>query len=174
MGMRLAVLTCLALLLSGCAGGPAPSDGGAPASGGEGVDAPAWSFTAVDGTTHTHASDANATVLFFMATWCSSCRTKAPVLASVHEDYADRGVRMLSVDFDPSESPDDIARWQESHDQDWPHGLDTGLRMQRHFQVTTQSTVLVLDAQGEVVKRFGYGGFNEGAYRTALDDALTA
>jgi thiol-disulfide isomerase/thioredoxin len=155
-----ALVTLVALVLAGCA---------APAT-----EAPsAWSLMTIEGDTITDTSPArNATVLFFMATWCGSCRAKAPVLAEAHGSYASRGVATYSVGFDPSESAEEIRAWQERFDQPWPHGLDADRSLQRGFGVRTQSTVLVLDRDGEVVRAFGYGEVTGAALREALDAAL--
>lgn len=153
-----------AVLLAGCAGDPAPSGAN---------DAPDWSFTDTDGVRHSRDEPAgNATVLFFMATWCGSCRTKAPILADVHADYAESGVRFYSVDFDPTETPDELRAWMRDRAQPWPHGRDEGLVLQRTFGVTSQSSVVVLDGEGNVVRSWGYGRVTDAGLREALDEAL--
>ena len=163
--MRWALVLAV-LLLAGCAQ-PAPS--GPPA------DAPEWSFTSTQGETFTRDAPArNATILFFMATWCSSCRVKAPVVAEVANESAARGALTLSVGFDPTETPADLAAWQERYHQGWPHGVDVGQRVQRALGVTSQSSVVVLDAKGRVVESWGYGLVTAPALRAAVDRALSA
>lgn len=165
--MRLLAALVVALFLAGCAepAPPATTDG----------KGPDWSFTAIDGETYSRdAPAANASVLFFMATWCSTCRTKAPVIADVVADYASLGVRVLSVDFDASETADDLRAWQDRYQQPWPHGTDPGLRTQRALDVRTQSSVVVLDADGNVVEHFGYGKVTDAGLRDAIDRALLA
>lgn len=162
-------LPVLALLLlaplAGCMGSPT-----APAAEG----APAWSFTDTEGAVHARDAPAgNATVLFFMATWCGTCRSKTPMLAKVHDDHAAQGVRFYSLDFDATETPDQLRAWMEQRGQPWPHGVDPGLRIQRTFGVTSQSSVVVLDATGRVVQSWGYGAVTETALRAALDQALS-
>lgn len=165
--VRLVPLLAAALLLAGCAVPPAPKSPGAAG--------PEWSFTDVEGATHSRdAPPGNATVLFFMATWCSSCRSKAPVLAAAHADYAPRGVRFYSLDFDAGETPDDLRAWQADRAQPWPHGVDPGLTIQRAFRVTSQSSVVLLDASGNVAASWGYGQVTERALRDALDEVLAA
>ena len=162
--MRLLALG-LALLLAGCAS-PAPQ---ADAEG----KGPDWSLTALDGSVHTRdAPPGNATVLFFMATWCGSCRAKAPVLADVLADAEERGVRVYSVGFDPSESPEELRAWQERYRHGWPIGVDEELRVARAFGVRSQSSVVVLDADGRVVQHFGYGQVTDEGLRAALERAL--
>lgn len=163
----------LALLLvagsfAGCADAP---------TSGAGTDGPGpeWLFTDVDGVPHSRdAPEGNATVLFFMATWCGTCRVKAPLLAKVQADYADQGVRFYSLDFDASETPEQIRAWQEQRGQPWPHGVDPALKIQRAFGVTSQSSVVVLDAQGNVAQKWGYGGVTEQGLRSALDQVLSS
>lgn len=161
------------LLVAGCASpGADEPPGNLGSANGKG---PVWSFVALDGSTQSRDEPAsNATVLFFMATWCGSCRAKAPVLADVGAEYASKGVRMLSLDFDPTETEADVRAWQERYDHPWPHGIDEGLTMQRLFGVKTQSSVLVLDSEGRVTKHFGYGQVSADTLRAALDAALAA
>lgn len=109
-----------------------------------------------------------------MATWCGSCRTKAPILAAVHGDVRAQGVRFYSLDFDPTETTDDLRAWQEERAQPWPHGIDQGLTIQRTFGVKTQSSVVVLDADGRVVQAWGYGAVTESGLRDAIARALSA
>lgn len=170
----LVVLLLLAVPLAGCAL-DAPEEGTSSSERDPGAAAPAWSFTDTEGVMHARdAPPGNATVLFFMATWCSSCRSKAPLLAAVHEDYADLGVRFYSLDFDASESAEDLESWKERYRQPWPHGIDPQLHIQRAFGVTSQSSVVLLDAEGHMVKRWEYGRVNEPELRGELDRALAA
>lgn len=162
--MRAPLLVAVVVLLAGCA---------TPEPGAEGT--PAWSFTDTEGAVHSRDSpESNATVLFFFATWCGSCRATAPRLAAVHEDYAERGVRFYSVGFDPTESATDLRGWMTALEQDWPHGLDPGLGIQRTFGITSQSSVVALDADGSVARAWGYGKVTEAELRSTLDAALAA
>ena len=156
------------LLLAPLAGCMAPEGGAPPADG-----APAWSFTDTEGVVQPEAP-ANASVLFFMATWCGTCRGKAPMLAEVHREYEARGARFNSLDFDATETPEQIRAWKRDLAQPWPHGVDPGLRVQRSFHVTSQSSVVVLDASGQVVQSWGYGAVTGPALRAALERALAA
>jgi thiol-disulfide isomerase/thioredoxin len=168
--MRLLAFALVAIVLAGCATPTPEAPAWGPTGGG-----PEWSFAAIDGSTQTRDMPAsNATILFFMATWCGSCRAKAPVLSEVTKEYGVKGVRTLSLDFDPTETEADLLAWQEHYDQPWPHGIDEGLRMQRLFGVTSQSSVVVLDGEGNVAKLFDYGQVSASGLRAALDAALAA
>lgn len=170
----------LALPLSGCLGGstgdtgllPAPSEGDGEGQGtGPG---PAWSFTATDGQDYGRDEPAgNATLLFFMATWCSSCRMLAPSVAQVAQEYGPQGVRTFSLSTDPGDSDAQLEDWKERHAQPWVHGRDEGQRAMAAFDITTQSSVVILDGDGHLVQRWGYGRASVGEMRAALDEALS-
>lgn len=182
--MRLTVLAlALALVpLAGCAGDerpPYPPPEASPSAGpppAAAADAgPDWSFTDTKGVQHSRDSSAGEpVVLFFMATWCSSCRHTAPMLARVHADVAPNGTGFYSIDFDPTESDDDLRAWKEQYAQDWPHGRDPDGDVVRTFGIRTQSSVVVLDTHGRVVQKWGYGQVDEDGLRNALALAATA
>lgn len=94
------------------------------------------------------------------------------MISEVHAEYGGRGVRFYSVDVDPTETVESIRAWQRERDQPWPHGLDREASVQRAFGVTSQSSVVVLDAAGAVVRSWGYGAVTEEGLRGALDEAL--
>lgn len=185
---RAAVLSILTLLLasplSGCLGGdsrgqdtgllPPPDD----ASGDDSAAAapPEWSFVATDGETYARDSpEGNATMLFFMATWCSTCRGMAPMVSSVHESFAPQGLRTYSVSVDATSREEqslDSYDWKESANQDWPHGIDRGQTMMRTFGIFQQSSLVVLDGEGHVVQKWGYGRATEEEVRAAVEEAL--
>lgn len=155
----------LALVLAGCLGG----DGGADESRG-------WAFTDTEGRTHT-ADDARGspTVLFFMATWCPSCRGQTDAMRRMAANYTPRGVDVYSLSWDPDEGDDDLRDWKREHDQPWPHGTDPGLEVARRYDVKSQSTVLVLDANNSVTRRWNYGDHaSPGEMAAVLDDLLAS
>lgn len=166
--MRALLLATLAALLAGCA-----QDALAPPAPDEGSLGPAWSFVDTEGATRSRdAPPGEATVLFFMASWCSTCRTKAPILAEAHEAFAARGVRFLSISVDVSDDAATLDRWREERAQPWPHGVDPSLATERAFGVTSQSSVVVLDADGRLVERWGYGAVERDGLFAAVERAL--
>lgn len=142
-------LALLAAPLAGCA------DTGQP-SAGEG-EVPAWSIEDTNGTTHTHETTAGSpTVVFYMATWCPSCQQMTEEMRQVHDEHGET-IDMLSAGVDPGESEEDLERWKDEHDQPWPHGLDEGAEMQQAHGIESQSSVVVLDPEGHVAEKWGYG-----------------
>lgn len=163
----LLTLALLTLPLAGCASqdpGPAPGEPG---------EVPAWSFTDLDGTQHSNASATGSpTVLFFMATWCKSCQAMTDDLSQVHAAYGQE-IDLFSVSFDPSEGPEDLARWKQTYNQSWPHGVDQGSSIARTFGVNRQSSVVVLDADGGFTKGWGYGQASAEGIGAVLDELLS-
>ena len=198
----LIVLLLVALPLAGCAETPPPLDDDAgsaepdvtttptaPADGADGPPAddepadeetpvmrgPDWTLAGVDGETYTRdMPPADATVLFFFATWCGTCMSKAPGLGEVQDAYVDDGVRFLSVDIDPSETAQQVEQWQARYGHEWGHGIDNGQTMMRLFDVKATSYVVVLDAHGNVVKTYGDGEVTKDDLSRTLDETLAA
>jgi peroxiredoxin len=165
--MRRAALLALALLavpLAGCIGGD-----GSPST----VEPLAWSFTDTEGDEHSNGTAAGSpTVLFFMATWCESCKQKTDDLRAVQADFAERDVDVFSLSVDPQETDADLETWKATHDQPWPHGVDENLTVARTMDVQSTSNVVVLDGDNQLVQHWDYGEANEQAVRSVLDNLL--
>lgn len=133
--------------------------------------APEWSFTDTDGQTHSRESASGSpTVIFFMATWCSSCQKKTSDMKRVHDDYAQAGVDVFSVTVDSNEGDEDLERWKEDFSQNWPHGTDDQAQLQQAFGVRSQSNVVILDGEGHKVEHWGYGAATYDEMSAVLDD----
>lgn len=181
------VAVAAALVMSGCLGssGPgAPTSGESSASGTmetqdnvTRVDAaptgPDWVFTDTDGVGHSRDSAAGLpSVLFFMASWCSSCKSKTGVLAKVNSTYWPQGLQTFTLSFDTTDDDESLRTWKAKYNQPWPHGIDRGFEMQKAFGINSQSSVVVLDHAGEVVKKFGYGAVTEETLKEAVETAF--
>jgi peroxiredoxin len=135
--------------------------------------APEWSFTDTDVETHSaNASSGSPTVIFYMATWCPSCKELTSELGTVHDNYTPRGVDVYSVTVDRGETHDDLENWKTEHDQPWPHGIDEDAQLQQTFGVDSQSSVVVLDEEGYLVDRWGYGEATADEVSATLDETL--
>ena len=90
-------------------------------------------------------------VLWFWAPWCPTCRAQAPHVETIAADYAGQ-VNVVGVGgLADSQDIVDFAR-----EVDGPtHLIDEEGAIWRHFEVTAQSTYVVLDADGAVVSE-GY------------------
>jgi len=171
-------LAAFALVTAGClSGSPAEPTSEPPPSPTTGDDAPtataaAWRFTDATGQDWTDESlEGRPALLFFFATWCSTCRAKAPTMAKLHGDYGDR-VQFLSIDVDNGESDGDVTGWSTDKGHDWPHGVDRSADVWPYYRAQSTSTVVILGADGSVI----LNKYNapESDMRAALDAALSA
>ncbi len=146
------MLTVLAtLFVAGC-GAQTATTSGSPtvqagtAAGGDSVPA-ALGFTAttVDGASFDASSLAGSPAVFwFWAPWCPTCRAQAPGVQHLAEEYGDR-VGIVGVGGLDQEGA--IAEFARSV-PDITQLVDPEGAVWRHFEVTAQSTYVVLDADG--------------------------
>jgi peroxiredoxin len=167
--MRLAALGLVALvMLAGCASVSNEPRGG-------GLSGSDWRFVDIEGNEHNSTTTAGQPVLlFFMSTWCTSCQATAPRLATIFDEFSDRGLQMFTLSHDPSEDAADLSRWQERYDQRWPHAVDEASTMAIRLGVNIQSTVLVFDGEGAEVRRFSYARPTVEALRETVEAAFAA
>lgn len=172
--MRVLAAFLAMALLSGCLSASAPpADPGASVVAEADAKGPAWSFVDVDGAQWSRDAPAgNASVLFFMATWCPVCKREAPMLAEIHGERAGEGVRFFTLDFDATEDPDALREWSDRYAQPWPHGIDEGLRVQRALGVKAESSIVVLDADGRIIEMWEHGMATREGVLEALDQAV--
>jgi thiol-disulfide isomerase/thioredoxin len=161
---RCVALLAAALLLTSCGdpSSPAPVTPAAPltspgpvtsaASGGPAPRPvpPLLSFTAttLDGAAFDGTSLAGRPALFwFWAPWCSKCRAEGPAVAKTAQRYAGRVtvVGVAGLDKDRDQMAAFVARTGTG---DLDHLDDRGGDLYRRFRVASQSSFVVVDADG--------------------------
>jgi peroxiredoxin len=100
---------CLSLIFLGCATGTGavaddPSPSTATAAG-----VPIFQVVDIMGEEFDLQEHIGKDVVFisFWATWCEPCKTEMPLLQRLHEDYGEKGLKILSVSLD---GPESVAR----------------------------------------------------------------
>lgn len=105
-------------------------------------------------------------VVNFWASWCVPCRQEAPHLRSFHERWSPRGVEVIGIVWNDSES--DARRFREEFGLRFPQAVDPGSRAALDFGVFGIPETYVVDARGIVMaKLVGAVG------PTTLDQVLT-
>ncbi|WP_323793183.1 TlpA family protein disulfide reductase [Nocardioides sp.] len=130
---------------------PAPAPSSAPSAG---EDAPVvvpasleFSATTVAGEAFDGASVAGRpTVFWFWAPWCATCRAQISGVDDLAEQFGDD---IAVVGVGALDDPEAIAEFAGTVSDDVTLLSDPDGEVWRHFEVTAQSTYVVLDAAGE-------------------------
>lgn len=141
---RLALLTSIAVITAGCLG-----QGERPA--------PAFELIDLEGNPHNLTlHEGKVIVLDLMATWCVPCIAQMEHLNVIRDAYPEEKLVILSVDTDTRETREQLERFQERYDGDWPFAFDTdevsrkyGLRILPKLIIISPDGRIVFEAQGE-------------------------
>lgn len=115
--------------------------------------APEFSLVTFDGET-LRLSDmqGEVVVLNFWSTWCISCKDEAVDLELAWQDYKDRGVRFIGVDYLDQEPLN--LQWLEQYGITYPNGPDIQGRIYNAYGVEGLPETFIIDQQGNVTKVF--------------------
>ncbi|HZU04347.1 MAG TPA: TlpA disulfide reductase family protein [Chloroflexota bacterium] len=111
-------------------------------------------------------------VLFFTASWCSSCLPEIATLNRLYALYRDQGLQVVVISVDPSDTAADFLRFKQlAQGDDYVWGLDRGGQATIAYQVKMLETKVVVGRDGRVVARHvGREPFE--AAKAAIESAL--
>jgi len=111
-------------------------------------------------------------VINFWASWCVECRVEARDLEETWQDYRDKGVVLIGVDYDDTEV---VARaYLEEFGITYPNGLDgRGQITENRYHITGVPETFVVDRSGEI-DSVKIGPYQPGELRSTLDRLLAA
>ena len=85
----------------------------------------------------------------FWATWCEPCRLEMPSMQRLHENFADRGVVVLAMNY--GESAQQAREYIEAEGYTFPVGLDPDREMAHRFGVRGLPTNYLIGANGRII-----------------------
>lgn len=160
--MRLLTFCLLFSLLGLCGCGKGTPSATPTAKTAPGEVSPAFNLTAVDGSTVSFKPQDNPTgdvtlLVFWSFTWDSNVETLLARLAELHERYAPRGLRIISVSYD--EEPSRLRNFLSSNKTPFPVAVGVDSAYER-FGIKSIPTAILVDKDGKIVERW------EGHYST--------
>jgi len=82
----------------------------------------------------------------FWATWCRFCRDEMAYLQQIHEEWSDKGLVVLAINF--GESPSEAKGFLQTHNLSLPVLLDTNEKVARKYNVPPIPTTFFIDKDG--------------------------
>ncbi len=134
------------LALVGAVAGCAQS--GSPQHASIGAAAPSFSEQTATGTTPTMAAlEGKPLWLSFFATWCPPCNEEAPVISSVRNEYAARGLQVVGVDV--LENATKARQFVAMHHLSYPAVVDSGA-LRDAYDINGMPVNVFIDKSGVV------------------------
>lgn len=91
-------------------------------------------------------------LLNIWATWCAPCREEMPSMQRLHEQYRERGLRVVAVSVDVG-GPDVVRDFQRQMGLTFEIWQDQTQQIQRIYQTTAVPESFVINRRGEIVKK---------------------
>lgn len=102
-------------------------------------------------------------ILSFFATWCQPCKEDLKYLQMVQDQYAGRGLQLLSILTQDSPKEDSVQRFMQSLGVRMPVLLDENGIIGKRYAVTGLPCNFLIDQQG--VLRAKYLGYSDAVKR---------
>ncbi len=94
-------------------------------------------------------------VLEFMVSWCEHCMNMAPIVGSLHAQYAPKGVVFLTVAATwQGANAQTTAAFIKQFDATWTHVLDSSNTVFSQYGVSGTPVYVIIDSKGFVYARY--------------------
>ena len=128
-----------------------------------GNPAPDFEFLATDGRTFRLSDHRGQVVLlYFWGTWCGPCRASTPRLVETYGAFRGHGLEILGIaEKDTLQS---VLTYTFEHGMSWPQTLETDeTPIANLYRVNGYPTLILIDAQGEIIYHELHAGGLDGA-----------
>jgi len=105
----------------------------------------------------------------FWASWCVPCRDEQPALEKVWQQYRDKGVVFVGVDYVDTEP--DALKYLAEFKVSYPNGPDLGTKISPKYHIQGVPESFLVDRQGKIVL-FKIAPISEAELTATLDKAL--
>jgi thiol-disulfide isomerase/thioredoxin len=105
-------------------------------------------------------------LLNFWATWCEPCKAEMPLFERVQQQYRDRGLTVLAVNF--QERDEEITPFLNQLGVTFPSLVDRTGEVTRQWRATGLPTTFLIDRQG-IIRDVRVGALTD----AMLEDRLT-
>jgi hypothetical protein len=112
--------------------------------------AEALKFRDIDGRELPAASEAKATVVYFITNDCPISNQYAPAMNQICDDYAERGVQCYLAYVDPDLTREQIEQHRAAYSHSRPAMLDSRHELVERAGATVTPEAAVFDSQGEL------------------------
>jgi thiol-disulfide isomerase/thioredoxin len=105
-------------------------------------------------------------VLNFWATWCEPCKAEMPVFERAQQQYRDKGLMVLGVNF--QDRDDEISAFLREVGVTFPSLADRTGEATRNWRATALPTTFLIDRQG-IIRDVRVGAYTD----AMLEERLT-
>jgi thiol-disulfide isomerase/thioredoxin len=109
---------------------------------------------------YTEIQGKNVTVIDFWATWCKPCINSIPKLVELSRSYNPEEVSFIGISIDSPRNLSKVKPFTETVGIGYPVLMDTDQQLMQDLNVTVIPTLLIADAEGEIV--YMHEGFAPG------------
>jgi len=135
-----------------------------------GSPAPDFTLSLFDGGELSLADQLGSVVVVnFWASWCVPCRDEAPALEEFWQEYEDRGVVFVGVNYKDVESK--ATSFIEEFGVTYPNGYDPYNRVSTAYRITGVPETFLISRDGRLLE-WWVGPITEAWLRAALEEIL--
>ena len=114
------------------------------------------------------------TVIDFWATWCQPCVRSLPLMNEMAEAYRSKGVNFIGISIDGPRNQSKVKPFITSRGITYPILKDVNSEVMAELNVTAVPTLIIYDAQGEMVMfHEGFKPGDEDLIREEIDNILS-